>query len=828
MLRRTLGRVFDFVTDHSRVTLLAVVLASALVLAGIPQIDTSSQAGASQDAFDDVERVKKAGYVQEQYGSIARDTNRTVAVVYVHNDRGNVLSRESLLAELRYQRAVLEDDSLQAALHEDGIVGFSNLVARRAAEREDPSLDEQIAALADADDETVEGLVAKVLREDPRARQFLPADHDPSSTTATDRRLLVVLDTRTDQATRSEATAALHEAAEARRDDGYFTVGEHEVAAAQSQGVRNLVELVLPLALLLILSVLAFSYRDVVDIVVGMTGVVLSVLWMLGLLGWMGVAAGVIVIIPIVLITGLSIDFGFHVFNRYREERGPDDPIRPAMSRGVQLVATALLLVTATAAIGFLSNLANPLPVIRNLGVTITLGVVSALVIFTTAVPALKVSVDGLLERAGLDRHREPLGRGRYLGRALTGSVTLARRAAPVVVVVAVLVGSLGGAAWGALDQESFQQSDDEVAQWKQDLPGPLGWEVHEYQQNRAHVDEVYSPPSEESALRSQMLVEGDVTDDDTLERVHRAEQQLADAGILLDRPGVQTVRSPLTVMRAVAARDDQFAAAFADADTDGNGVPDTDLASLYDLLYETDEDAARMVLERDGGKYRSLLVIVVLDVDVAEADETVEVLEEAERTVEDGGGLDATLVGPLAVNTAVLQALTDGILRTMLLALAAITVTMLVVFRLTHDSASLGLVVAVPIALVIGLVVGGMYLLEVPLTLLTALLMSLVIGLGIDYNIHVGDRFADELRAGDPPAEALDAAVTGTGGALVGSTLTSAGAFATLVLVPDAQLRSFGVIVVLALSTAFLASVLVLPSMLWLWADYTGAGTGN
>jgi multidrug efflux pump subunit AcrB len=55
----------------------------------------------------------------------------------------------------------------------------------------------------------------------------------------------------------------------------------------------------------------------------------------------------------------------------------------------------------------------------------------------------------------------------------------------------------------------------------------------------------------------------------------------------------------------------------------------------------------------------------------------------------------------------------------------------------------------------------------------------------------------------------------------LLGSTLTSAGAFATVALVPNPQLVSFGSIVVIALVTAFLVSLLVLPSLLLLWSRY-------
>ena len=121
-----------------------------------------------------------------------------------------------------------------------------------------------------------------------------------------------------------------------------------------------------------------------------------------------------------------------------------------------------------------------------------------------------------------------------------------------------------------------------------------------------------------------------------------------------------------------------------------------------------------------------------------------------------------------------------------------------------------------------IGLVFGGMYLLSVPLTFITAFLVSITIGLGIDYNIHISDRYAQELDSGLSPVDALYTTVRGTGGALLGSALTSCAAFATLLLHPSAVFRSFGAIVVLALLLSFVVSVVVLPSFLLLWARRT------
>jgi predicted RND superfamily exporter protein len=499
------------------------------------------------------------------------------------------------------------------------------------------------------------------------------------------------------------------------------------------------------------------------------------------------------------------------------------------MNRGVRYVATALILVAVTAAIGFLANLTNPLPVIRNLGVSITLGVVSALALFTTVVPALKISIDGLLERVGLDRSKGALGRGRYLKPALAGSVHLARRVAPVIVILAVAGAAAGGLVWADLDQEQFGGSDADIAEWKQKLPGPLGWETHQYQDRTNHVDETYKPAGAVDSVRSRILIEDDVTGDDTLQDLHAGTAELHEEGVVLEAAGSPPVRSPVTAMQSIARQNEEFAAVFREADTDGDGVPDSNLASLYDAFYVADSDVAGQVIERTDGEYRSLLVTVTLDTaDWRDRAEYVATLEDGANTMADGGERTVTVAGSFAVSQAVLNELQSGILLTMLIALSAIVVAMAGVFRLMHGTATLGVVVAVPIALVVGLVIGGMYLLDIPLNLLTALLMSLVIGLGIDYNIHLGDRFADERREGKEVYEALGAAVTGTGGALLGSTLTSICAFATLLLVPNSGIQSFGSIVVIALLTAFLASVFVLPSILALWSRVTPSRMWN
>ncbi|USZ69560.1 MMPL family transporter [Halorussus salilacus] len=834
MARDIPNRFVEFVTTHNRIVVVAMLLLTAVVAGGVTQLDLQSSGDADSDAFGDTEVAQKSEYISEHYTQREDDPgNTTTASVYVREEDGNVLSKRSLLESLRYQREVRDNESVNAALaSEDGAVGVSNVIAKRAAGDPAADLDAQIEALDAASDDEVERLVSETLAEGSAALGLLPDSYEPGSTTAESRRITFefeAADTESGVAQPpADAQRALYEAASDRGGEGdggdYFTLGEFASASYYEQQSTDTIELILPAALLFILGALGFAYRDLADVVVGFVGVVVSVLWMFGILGWLEIPAGMTLIIGPVLITGLSIDYGLHVFMRYREQRGADEGVGAPMTRAVSSVGVAFVLVTVTAAVGFLSNLANPFGMIRDLGVGITLGVVSALVVFTTLVPALKVSVDGLLERVGFDRRKSPLGTGRYLRPVLGAGVDAARKAAPLVIVVALVAGAGGAVAWTDIDRQGYQTSS-EVAEWKTELPGPLAWEATDdpYYRNQQYVEDAYQS-TDRNQRTTTVLVEGDVTDPSALDRVADGVDDAQDSDAVFRRGERAEVVSPLSVMESVAAEDERFAGTFRDADTDGDGVPDRDLEAVYGALYEAAPERAGRVVERRDGEYRSLRLLVPVEQGL-EVDERATAMHGVAGTVE-GGPLTATAVGQATFSNAELGQLADGIFRTMLLALVAVAVVLAVGFRLTEGSATLGALTAVPIALVVGLVLGGMYLTGTPITFVTALLMSLVVGLGVDYNIHVSDRFAQELDRGRDPVAALRTAVTRTGGALLGSTLTSGGAFATLLLHVSPQIRGFGMLVVLGLSLSFVVSVFVLPSMLLAWSRRVGVAS--
>ncbi len=156
---------------------------------------------------------------------------------------------------------------------------------------------------------------------------------------------------------------------------------------------------------------------------------------------------------------------------------------------------------------------------------------------------------------------------------------------------------------------------------------------------------------------------------------------------------------------------------------------------------------------------------------------------------------------------------------------LVAILGLLTVVFRAARGRASLGVITPVPVDFAVSWLLGTLALLGIPISMTTALVGSIALGLGSDYAIHVTERFGDELEAGVDTATALHRTVVCTGGALLSSAVTTAAGFGVLGFALLPALRQFGISLAIGIGYAFVASVVVLPSLLACWVRY-GPGT--
>lgn len=183
--------------------------------------------------------------------------------------------------------------------------------------------------------------------------------------------------------------------------------------------------------------------------------------------------------------------------------------------------------------------------------------------------------------------------------------------------------------------------------------------------------------------------------------------------------------------------------------------------------------------------------------------------------------GLTATIVSePLLLDES-LDALTDSQTQGIVITLVAALVVLVGFFTLRGRRPLLGLVAMVPSIFVVAWVSGSMLLLGISFNVMTAMVASLAIGIGVPYGIHIANRFVEDLEVADSIDEAVRDTVTHTGGALFGSAATTAAGFGVLAFASLAPMQQFGIITALTIVYSLVAAVLVEPACLKLWAQY-------
>ncbi|WP_226042249.1 MMPL family transporter [Natrinema sp. DC36] len=844
-------RYAAFVTDHSKLIIAVLLVLTVLIGSAAGNVDS----GLTIANFEgDSTEAEKYDALQQNFTTEGENT--TVVQVVVRDE--NVLSKESLLETLRFQQAVTNESAVNATLRERRpTVGLSNIVATTAVRQSadgngseqsasnmspsaTPSLRTQISQLESMSEREVEATVERVLAPDSDVRgpvdpyALLTTDYEQGSTTATGRVTYVFQDTS--DATGDDLPQDVVDAQLEMRDLSAselqsaesFVFGAGIVDAESTQATGESFAIISPIALLLILVVLGVAYRDIVDVALGLVGVALVLTWMAGFMGWAGIGVTQILIAVPFLLIGLSIDYALHVVMRYREAQLDDSGATPreAMRRGLTGVVIAIGAATFTTSVGFLSNAVSPLESIREFGIVSAAGIVAAFLVFGALLPALKLEVDGLLRRIGFSRRSPAFGRGGIAGTVLSVGADIARRAPYVVIGVAVLLSVAGGAAAAdidtSLDRTDFLPRDS--PDWMDSLPGPFQPSDYELRANAEYLDENFAQSNDQS--RAEFLIEGPVTDPATLERIAdgKAHASNTSSAVKLADGSLQAT-GPLETIESVAATNETVAAVVDEADTDGDGVPDENLTAVYDAVYAADSEAAEATIHRDDGEYRALRLSVGVS-GGADTRTITEEMREVATTIEEASDLTVTATGQPIVEELVQRGLLTTLVQGFLITFGVIVAFLTLIFWLRYRTLTLGAVVMAPVLLSQAWLFGTMYLAGIAFTPETAIIAAIGIGIGVDYAIHIGERFLEEYQGGDHIAS-LRRTVRGTGGALLASAVTTAAGFGVLVFALVPSLQRFGFVTSVAIGYAFLASILVLPSLLAVWAlrtDYVGA----
>ena len=151
---------------------------------------------------------------------------------------------------------------------------------------------------------------------------------------------------------------------------------------------------------------------------------------------------------------------------------------------------------------------------------------------------------------------------------------------------------------------------------------------------------------------------------------------------------------------------------------------------------------------------------------------------------------------------------------RTLYTSLPIALVAAAILLTLTMRSIKYAVITVIPIILVVAWLYGIMYISGFALNFVTAMIGAISVGIGIDYSIHMTERFREELRRTRDTLDAIKVTARGTGVALVASAASSVVGFAILGFAPMPMFAAYGQLTAVMIFLALIASLIVLPCL--------------
>ncbi|MCK5527382.1 MAG: MMPL family transporter, partial [Candidatus Latescibacteria bacterium] len=175
------------------------------------------------------------------------------------------------------------------------------------------------------------------------------------------------------------------------------------------------------------------------------------------------------------------------------------------------------------------------------------------------------------------------------------------------------------------------------------------------------------------------------------------------------------------------------------------------------------------------------------------------------------GDDPDVLLVGGFGV---VLSDLAKLMVHGQFLSLGLATVLVALLLMILFRSVTAGLISAIPLLLSMAILFGLMGVFGIELNIVTAMLSSIMIGVGIDYTIHFLWRYREERQRGLTEVDAVKKTLTTTGRGIIFNAFSVIIGFVALLFSGFLPVQFFGFLVVVSIFACLVGALVLVPSL--------------
>ena len=529
-----------------------------------------------------------------------------------------------------------------------------------------------------------------------------------------------------------------------------------------------------PLITIILVIVLAFSFRTVLGVITPLLTVGIGVILTLGTIAALGYSLSMISVLvpPLLMILGFS--YSVHVTSEYHQQRVKPDSKDTVILTTLKHMTLPVLLTGLTTIAGFIALMANPITAVKEFGVFAAIGVVYITVLSITFTPALLKALDrnpGTWSTARTTRYG--VGFDRFVDRIALFDLNHRRKIFVAFGILFLL--ALVGMTQIHVSTESITnfKSDSDVRKGFDVVNEKLGGANHFYIVIEGEHPDTFKDPENLAALRELQ---------DWLEQ----------------QPEVGSTVSIADYLMLINQ-------AFNDNDPAFHAIPDNKRLITQLLFLSSSDELDRIVDSR----FKTTNIVVRSK--VINSDRMSVLLERINPQLE----LLPEHLTPVVTGNPVLisETLTDiivGQARSVGLALIFVYAILTVMFM----SQRIGFVALLPNIVPVAVYFGSLGFFGISLNPSTSLIAPMVLGIAIDDTIHYFSRFNREVHhhAGDRKATLLAMKAVGRP-----VTLTSIGLCLGFLVLMTSELRMqvhVGLMASYALAIAWFSDFLLTPAL--------------
>jgi hydrophobe/amphiphile efflux-3 (HAE3) family protein len=531
--------------------------------------------------------------------------------------------------------------------------------------------------------------------------------------------------------------------------------------------------ILIPIALLMMLIFLYVVFREWRGVWLPFLVVVMSAMVGIAMIPIMGWKFYIITLLVPILLIAVANDYGIHMIARYQElnSSGSTESMSGKAVRITRDLWKPITITGLTTIAGISALWAHTMIPARQMALVASIGILLAIIFSLVLLPAL-------LSLLPESRHVPRItgsgvkSKSSYL-RRFSFFVVGRRKIIPLAALVVTLIIS-SGIFFLKVDsnEENFFPDKHEVKQGAKIINGKFG--------GSENISVLFTGDMLDPAILQRMELYGE-----EMKKMDAVDFTMGFSGVIreiskaLNDPGDPLYDRIPPSRNAVAQYMELYSM---------NGDPG-ELEQLIDFNYE-----------------HALLMIRINDPN----NETVNGIITKLKEITSGDPAVETIGGYGYVRTELANKVLKGTFYSLAIAMVIIFILVSLIFK----SLKAGLLGIIPLTISVAVLFGLMGITGIRLDVATALLSSVMIGVGVDYSIHFLWRYKEERSQNRPATEAVITTLTTTGRGIIFNALSVIVGFSVLMISSFTPIRFFGVLVVVSILSCLIGALLILPAI--------------